>query len=97
MQASLAEPNTRAIPDQELEAMLAFIAESVGAAITGRTAECVLYLLGEAINANAHVDGFNDQPNLVRRWRHGNCRNKSAKPVTLVDGSSTLQPPGLCS
>ena len=35
MQASLTEPNARAIPDQELEAMLAFVAKGVSTAITG--------------------------------------------------------------
>ena len=63
-QAALTEPDAGAIPDQELEPILASVAEGVGASIAGRAAQGVLDLLRQAIHSRAHVDRFDDQPDL---------------------------------
>jgi len=42
MQASSAQPDTGAIPDQQLEAIAGAIAEGLGGAVAGRAAQCLL-------------------------------------------------------
>lgn len=97
MQATLAEPDAGAVPDQELEAVLASVAKGVGRAVTRAAPEGVLYPLGESVNTGTHVDRFDYQPDLGRCRDHGSCRRRSTNHATLSVGSSILQPPGLWS
>ena len=66
MQAPLTKPNAGAIPDQQLEPILAAIVKGVGTAVAGRTAQSILDSLREPVDAGAHVDRLDDQPNLIR-------------------------------
>ena len=95
MQASLAEPDASAIPDEQFETVLSFVSEGIGCAVAGAATEGVLYLMGEAIDAGSHVDGFDDQPDFGGCEVHGSCRNRSISQEALLGGSSTFQPPGL--
>ena len=96
MQAPLTKPNAGAIPDQQLEPILAAIAKGVGTAVAGRTAQRVLDSLREPVDAGAHVDRLDNQPNLTRCRDHGSCPSTSANHGALPVGSSIRQPPGLC-
>lgn len=101
MQSALAQPHACTIPDQELEAGLATIAEGVGSAVAGAATQAVLDALGKTVYADTHINGFDDEPDLGGDGAnelggyHGSCRNRSINQGVLPRGSVTCQPVGL--
>ena len=98
MQSALAQPDTGAIPYQELHAGLATITEGVGGAVAGTATQAVLDALGKSVYADTHINGFDDEPYLGGNgmdWYHGSCRNRSINQEVLLRGRSICQPAGL--
>ena len=101
MQSALAQPDTGAIPYQELHAGLATITEGVGGAVAGTATQAVLDALGKSVYADTHINGFDDEPDLGGNgvdglgWHHGSCRNRSISQDVLLKGRSICQPAGL--
>jgi len=58
MQSALTQPDAGAVPDQKLETGLSSVTEGVSAAVAGTATQGVLNMLGEPVDADAHVDGF---------------------------------------
>jgi len=97
VEAALAEPDASAIPKKQFDTVVTPVAKEIGAAVTGRSLACVLDDLRESVNTQAHVDGFGDEPDVLRRGNHGSCLSRSASQAGLLSVSSIRQPPGLCS
>ncbi len=105
MEAALGEPDAGAVPDEEFDAGAAFVAKRVGAAVAGAVAEVVLYALGETVDALAHVDGFEGEPDLgeVAKDVGGAggahaataTRRLASQSGSTGDGSMSCQPLGL--
>ena len=58
VQTALTAPDAGAIPDQCLDPGAAPITKYIGCAVTGCAPKTLLDAGGEAVDADAHIDGF---------------------------------------
>ena len=62
VQPALRQPDAGAVPNQQFEPAAAPVGKGVGGAVTGGAPETGLDAGRQAINAQAHVHRFDDQP-----------------------------------
>ena len=95
MQSSLTQPDAGTIPDQKFETRATPIAKDVGAAIARCAAQRVLDAHRKRIDAGAHVDGVDHEPQVNRAGNHGSWRNTVTRLGRSGIAQSMCQPPGL--
>src|SRR4051812_5072734 len=88
VQTALRQPDAGAVPYQKLDAVAAFVAEGVGAAVAGRTAQALLHAHRQALDAQAHIDRLDRQPHLLRHEVHASdCINAASQRASTGAGT----------
>ena len=75
MQTPHAQPHAGAIPDQQLDPVAGTVTKRVGAAVARRTPQRLLDFERQAVDAQAHIDGLDRQPQLFGADHRNRSRN----------------------